>query len=128
MPSKPLTKLLIVDDDLDILEIIRFSLADMRGVTIRYCRSGQEAIQEAMAFHPDFMLIDVMMPNMDGIALLKVLRLMPEFMKTPIAFLTAKVQKEDLAQYNTMGVKDVIVKPFDPISLPETILKMWERS
>ena len=127
MGNRPLTKLIIIDDDPDILQIAKYSLEDMKGVSIKYCDSGQEGIKEALFFLPDLILVDVMMPNMDGIAFIKVMRLIPILSKIPVAFLTAKIQKEDLEQYYAMGIKEVITKPFDPITFPAEIQKLWDK-
>ena len=125
--KKPLTKMIVVDDDVDILKITQFSLEEMKGVSIRYCRSGQEAIQEALVFQPDFMLIDVMMPQMDGVVLVQAMRLIPALANIPVAFLTAKIQKEEIESYHKMGIMDVITKPFDPLTLGDKILKIWNK-
>ena len=127
MTKPPLSKIILIDDDPDILLIAKYSLENMQGVSIKYCDSGQEGIKEALDFEPDLILVDVMMPNMDGIAFIEAMRLIPILAKIPVAFLTAKIQKEDLDQYNAIGIKEVITKPFDPIKLPEEIQKLWEK-
>lgn len=127
MSNKPLTKLIIIDDDPDILLIAKYSLEEVKGISIKYCDSGQQGIQEALVFQPDLILVDVMMPNMDGIAFVQALRLIPSLAKISVAFLTAKIQKEDLEKYNAIGIKELITKPFDPITFPETIQNLWEK-
>lgn len=122
---RSLTKMIVVDDDKDILTIIQYCLEGMSEISIKYCQTAQEAIQEALVFLPDLMLVDVMMPGMDGIAMVEAMRLMPSLANIPVVFVTAKIQKEEIDSYFKLGVADVITKPFDPIGLPETIQKIW---
>lgn len=125
--GKELTKIIIVDDDPDILQIAFMSLEEMPGVTVKCCQSGQKAIEEALIFQPDLMLIDVMMPNMDGIALLNAMKLIPSLSKIPVAFLTARIQKDEVEEYYKLGAKEVITKPFNPMTLPDTIQTLWKK-
>jgi CheY-like chemotaxis protein len=126
MPSRPLTKILFVDDDQDTLTIARYSLQTLQGVEVKYAGSGEEAIQIASSFHPDLILLDVMMPKMDGIATLKAIRALEPIANIPIVFFTAKVQKEEIAGYLETDVIGVVVKPFDPLTLGSQIQKIWE--
>jgi CheY-like chemotaxis protein len=75
---------------------------------------------------PDLILLDVMMPRMDGIATLKALQLLPNLAHIPIIFLTAKAQKYEVEDYFKLGIADVIVKPFDPNTLGSAIVRIWE--
>lgn len=127
MSNQPLRKLLVVDDDLDILKIVEISLEGMTGVTFKYCSSGQQAIKEATTFHPDLMLVDIMMPAMDGFQLVQAIKALPELSNTPIVFLTAKIQKDEIAECHKAGVDYIIPKPFDPITLPDQIKEIWEK-
>jgi two-component system, OmpR family, response regulator len=125
MTEKSLTKILFVDDDRDILTIAKYSLESLSDVHVKYLTSGEEAIQEALVFNPDLILIDVMMPKMDGITTLNAMRLIPTLAKIPVVFVTAKVQKEELANYSQLGILDVIIKPFDPLTLAANIKNIW---
>lgn len=127
MAKKPLTKIIIVDDDTDILKILEFSLELMEGVTVKYCNSGQDGIKEALLLLPDLMVIDVMMPNMDGITMVQAMRLIPALAHVPVIFLTAKMQPEEIDHYHEIGVKEVITKPFDPLTLPDTLMTIWNK-
>lgn len=127
MSSHLLKKIIIADDEEDILEIIRYSLEDIPNADIRSCNSGREVIQEALTFHPDLILLDFMMPNMDGEATMRALRSIPSTANIPIIFLTAKVQKEEVKDYLKMGAEDVISKPFDPMTLAHTVLGCWQK-
>lgn len=127
MKNKPLTKILFVDDDLDILTIAKYCLEDLSGVTIKYLTSGEEAIKEALVFEPDLIILDVMMPKMDGVSTFNAMRLLPTLTHIPVVFITAKVQTEELANYYKLGALDVIVKPFDPLMLPATVQNIWKK-
>ena len=125
MTKKLLNKILFVDDDPDILTIARYCLENSSDITVKYLNSGERAIQEALVFQPDLILLDVMMPNMDGISTLTAMRLLPSLAKIPVVFITAKVQKEELVNYSKLGILDVIIKPFDPLTLASTIQHIW---
>jgi len=128
MVSPTLTKILYAEDEPDIQSIAQMSLEMMGGYTLKTCNNGQEALDAAQAFAPDLILLDVMMPSMDGPTALQEIRKIPELVNTPVIFMTAKVQQQEVETYKQMGAIDVIAKPFDPMSLPETIQKLWERS
>jgi CheY-like chemotaxis protein len=125
--NKPLNKLLVVDDDDDILSITRASLQSLKGVEVKYVSSGKAAIQEALLFQPDLILLDVMMPKMDGMATLTTLRKTTATAHIPVIFFTAKVQREEITSYLQAGAIDVITKPFNPLTLGTTILEIWEK-
>jgi CheY-like chemotaxis protein len=90
--------------------------------------SGAKGIQTARAVKPDVILLDVMMPEMDGIATFKILQSHPETEQIPVIFLTAKAQTSEKRQFNDLGVSGVITKPFNSLDLPEQIAKMlnWQ--
>ncbi|MBO1346105.1 MAG: response regulator [Hormoscilla sp. GUM202] len=122
---KPLTRIIVVEDDPDIQVVARLGLEAVGGFTVKLCSSGSEAIATAPDFAPDLILLDVMMPGMDGLSTLKALREMPKTVATPVMILSAKVQTHEVAHYKELGVLDVISKPFDPMTLPATILNIW---
>ena len=126
--KKELKKILFIDDDEDIHLIVKISLRDIPNVEIRSAFSGEEGIKIAMDFHPDLVLLDVMMPKLDGIATLQTLKLLPSFGNTPVVFFTAKSHKNEIEEYFKYGVVDIIIKPFDPITLSQRILQIWEQS
>lgn len=115
----------MVDDEADIRTISHLSLTAVGGFTVEICNSGPEAIQKAEAFAPDLILLDVMMPGMDGPTTLKGLRALPSLSKTPIVFMTAKVQPQEIAQLVAYGALDVLAKPFDPMTLPASLQRIW---
>ncbi|NJL04064.1 MAG: response regulator [Chloroflexaceae bacterium] len=120
-----LHKILVVEDDPDIQAIVRLALELTGGYTVEVCATGYEAIERAPMFAPDMILLDVMMPGIDGPDTLHALRALPQLGNTPIIFLTARVQPHDLERYRALGVRDVIAKPFNPMSLAQTLQTMW---
>lgn len=122
-----LKKILYVEDEPDIRTIAQVALVDIGNFDVKFCSSGQEALDKAEEFAPDLLLLDVMMPGMDGPATLKALRQKPALAKTPAIFMTAKAQTAEIAEYKKMGVLDIIVKPFDPMQLAETLKKCWKK-
>lgn len=119
-----INKILYVEDEYDIQTIAKIALGDIGGFTLETCSSGAEAIEKAKSFTPDLILLDVMMPNMDGPQTLQELRKIPNTASTPVIFMTAKVQAKEVEYYKSLGAVDVISKPFDPMALAETIKKI----
>lgn len=124
--QKPLDRILYVEDEPDIQQIARLALELVGKFTVHVCSSGAEALADAPAFNPDLILLDVMMPGMDGPTTLKALREIPATARTPVVFMTAKVQPNEVAQYRALGALDVITKPFDPMTLPDAIRAIWD--
>ncbi|MAE43507.1 MAG: hypothetical protein CMF63_00675 [Magnetovibrio sp.] len=122
-----LQRILHVEDEPDIQEVARLTLESMGGFTVETCGSGQEALDKAPGFAPDLILLDVMMPGMDGPATLRELRKLPEIAETPIVFMTAKAQTHEIEEFKQMGAADVITKPFDPMTLSGQIRDIWEK-
>ena len=127
MPIPPLSRILFVEDELDIQIVARLALQDIGGFDVEVCGSGSEALKVAPRFQPELILLDVMMPAPDGPATLKALSGIPESAATPVVFVTAKVQKHEIAHYLDLGAVDVIVKPFDPMKLADQVLAIWHR-
>lgn len=111
------TRILHVDDEPDIREIVDLSLGLNPDFQIRACGSGAEAIKAAAEWSPDVILLDVMMPNMDGPTTLAHLRKDPHTAGIPVFFMTARTQPRELKQFMALGAQGVIVKPFDPMTL-----------
>ena len=103
------------------------SLQAVGGFTVKACASGPEALEAAPAFAPQLVLLDVMMPGMDGPAVLAALRTRPETANVPIVFLTAKVQQEEIERLKSLGARDVLAKPFDPMKLSDEVRAVWAR-
>ncbi|MDP2035498.1 MAG: response regulator [Polaromonas sp.] len=124
---KPLARILYVEDEPDIRMVAQMALEAVGGFTVIACASGSEALAAAPTASADLLLLDVMMPGMDGPSTLKALRDLPATAQTPVIFMTAKVQAAEVAQYMALGALDVIHKPFDPMELAAQIGRIWER-
>lgn len=122
-----LQRILYVEDDPDIQAITVMVLETIQGFTLEACSSGSEALQKGPAFNPDLILLDVMMPNMDGPETLKGLREFSTLATTPVVFMTAKVQPQEVQAYLELGAVGVIAKPFDPMTLADQLREIWER-
>jgi two-component system OmpR family response regulator len=127
MPDPTLSRILFVEDDPDIQTVARMALEAVGGFRVLPCSSGAEALERVVPFSPDLILLDVMMPGMDGLATLDALRRLPETAAIPVVFMTAKVQAQEVARYREVGAVDVIAKPFDPMTLPATVRSIWSR-
>jgi two-component system, OmpR family, response regulator len=127
MISPPLKRILMIEDEPDIQAIAQLALEALGGFQVRICSTGREGLLAAELFDPHLILLDVMMPGMDGPSTLRALRGLPQTVATPVVFMTAKVQPQEVAEYRAIGVLDVIAKPFDPMTLSETILAIWDR-
>ena len=126
MNRGPLNSILYVEDDTDIQMVARIALETVGGFSVHICGSGREALAlVAEGFSPDLLLLDVMMPDMDGVAVLKRLRALPQTAATPAVFMTAKVQPAEVAQYRSHGALGVIAKPFDPMQLAAQVRRLW---
>jgi len=123
--TKPLERVLLVEDEPDIQAVARLALEAVGGLQVEVCGSGEAALSAAPAFEPELVLLDVMMPGMDGPATLRALRSLPETARTPVVFMTAKVQPQEVAAFLALGAADVIPKPFDPMTLADTVRKIW---
>ena len=126
MAAPAIKKILCIEDEPDIQTVARFALEKIGGLQVRICGSGQEALQEVAAFDPDCILLDVMMPGMDGPTTLAALRQLPGCATIPVVFMTAKVQPGEVAHYKALGAIGVIPKPFDPMKLASTLRQLLE--
>lgn len=127
MGQGELERVLLVEDEQDIQTIALMALESVGGLTVQVCSSGREALAKVAEFGPDLIVLDVMMPEMDGPTTLGELRKLPEASETPVVFLTAKVQAQEVSQYKELGAADVISKPFDPMTLPQTLRDIYAR-
>lgn len=125
---RTLQRILYVEDDQDIQAVAKIALEMVGGFTLKICSSGQEAVDSIAAFTPDLVLLDVIMPGMDGPATLRRLREMPAAANIPMIFMTAKAQPKDVAEYLAMGAQGVIAKPFDPMRLANEVHMVWEQT
>ena len=119
-------RVMCIEDDPDIRMILDFSLGRMGGFDICLCESGSRALQCVELFKPQLVLLDVMMPGMSGPETLPRLRELPLMQGIPIVFLTAKAMQDEVDALLELAPTGIIVKPFDPVSLPQTIRVFWE--
>lgn len=124
--KKPLRKILLVEDDPDIQLITRLSLEVGGGYEVQVCASGAEAVESVQDSAPDLILLDMMMPGMDGLATMDALRKRPETAATPLVFFTANTQEQVKQNLIRRGALGVIVKPVEPNFLVEQIRALWQ--
>ena len=123
--TQELKRILLVEDDPDIRTVAQLSLETLGGFELRMAGSGQEALAQAESFRPDLLILDVMMPGLDGPSTLAGLRRMDHLAGTPVIFMTAEVQPQEVAHLQGLGAFEVIAKPFDPMALPQQIRAIW---
>jgi two-component system OmpR family response regulator len=124
----PLSRILHVEDDRSIQAIAKVALEAVGGFQVLSCLSGQAALEQVLAFDPQFILLDVMMPDMDGPQTLLLLRELVDIQRVPVVFMTAKVQPAEIEHYLSLGAIGVITKPFDPMQLANQVREIWTRS
>lgn len=114
-------RILYVEDEADIRAVAEIALKTVGGFELQICADGKEALDRAVAFSPDLLLLDVMMPGMDGPATLLSLWELEEVKGVPAIFMTAKVQAEEVESLKRLGAVGVIAKPFDPMMLADQV-------
>lgn len=117
-------RVLCVDDEPELGFLVQRALEKYGGMEVRVCADAAELYREVEAFRPDVVLLDVMMPDEDGVAALARLRALPAGRDLPIIFLTARARPEELARYGASGAQGVIAKPFDPRTLSSRIREL----
>jgi two-component system OmpR family response regulator len=125
MNTRVLNTILYVEDDLDIQTVAQIALEAVGGFQLKICSSGKQALAAAAEMVPDLILLDVMMPEMDGPTTLEHLRKIDNTKQTPVIFMTAKVQNSEVSYYKSLGAIGVVGKPFDPMSLSDQVRKLW---
>ena len=123
-----LTRILSIEDDPDIREILRLSLETVGGLEVCICGSAGEAIEQAADFGPDMLLVDAMMPAVDGPSALVALRKVAGLASIPAVFLTARVAPSEVQYYYELGAVGVIAKPFDPMTLATQLRTLWKEA
>lgn len=121
-----LNKILYVEDEQDIRTIAMMSLQMVGKFKVQACASGADALAVVDKFKPDLLLLDVMLPDMDGPETLARLRERPAAAHAPAVFMTAKVLSQEIAALRSLGVVDVIAKPFDPMTLSDRLRDIWK--
>lgn len=121
-------RVLYVDDEDDIREVAGMALGLEPSFDIHTCASGQEAIDEAIGTKPDLILLDVMMPGMDGPATLATLRRNELTASIPVVFVTARTQEHEVERFLSLGAEGVIAKPFDPMTLASDAMDYLQKA
>jgi two-component system alkaline phosphatase synthesis response regulator PhoP len=119
-------KVLVVDDEDDVRRIARLSLAAVGRMDVIEASSASEGIRKAREECPDVVLLDLMMPRVDGLSALRALRSDPETSDIPVVFLTAGARAGDADRLKAIGARGVLIKPFDPMSLPGLLRGLLE--
>jgi CheY-like chemotaxis protein len=115
---------LLAEDDPDIRAITCIALEQVAGMAVTACADGAGILEAFAAAVPDVVVLDVMMPGMDGPDVLAALRDLPGGESVPVLFMTARVRPEDVARYRALGAAGVIAKPFDPMTLGDEIRRL----
>lgn len=114
-------RVLVIDDEVDVRTVVQRCLEDLAGWEVMTAASGQEGLVQVVADPPDAILLDIMMPEMNGIDFLQALRTQPEGLSVPVVLLTAKVSLTQDSTFPPLDVEGIIHKPFDPFRLVEQI-------
>jgi two-component system OmpR family response regulator len=126
MGAISLQRILIADDEPDILEISKIALETVGGFEVTVCSSGRMLLERLSEFEPDLIIVDVLMPDFTGPEILTEVRRKPELNSVPVVFLTGVIQKDEIEQLKETGVADIILKPFDPMTLADRINNIWK--
>ena len=124
MPA--LRHILCIDDERDILDVAKMCLEVLGGFEVVCCDSGPAGLAQAAGSPPDLILLDVMMPEMNGPETLERLQADAVLAKIPVVFVTARIQAEEVRSYLRIGATAVIPKPFDPMALAGQVREIWE--
>jgi len=127
MPDRPLTRICYVEDDEDIQRIVRMSLERVGKMTVEVVSDPTQALQAFAEFRPDLVMLDWMMPVLDGPALFRQMKLRPETSALPVVFITARASQRDLDELKSLGAAGTISKPFSPRDLPEQLRAIWAK-
>lgn len=122
--KRQLKRILYIEDDEDIRTLAQIALEDIGGFVVKFCATSSEGLAQAESFKPDLFLLDIIIPELDGPATLQELHKLPSIKNVPAIFMTA-MQKEEETRFKKLGAINVIVKPFNPMTLADTIRKYW---
>jgi CheY-like chemotaxis protein len=127
MPDRPLNRICYVEDDEDIQRIVRLSLERVGKMTVEIVTDPGAAIEVMKTFGPDLVLLDWMMPGMDGPTLFRKMKQQPEVSALPVVFITAKASHADMNELTALGAAGAISKPFSPKDLPDQLRAIWAK-
>ena len=123
-----LHNVLLVEDESDIRLLVTMTLSRLGGLDVHAEPSGRGALSYLkQGYRPDLIVLDVMMPEMDGLQTFEAIRAIPGFERTPVCFLTAKVHPAEVQRWHELGITDVLSKPFSPALLPGQVKACWEK-
>ncbi|HEY0770768.1 MAG TPA: response regulator transcription factor [Sphingobacteriaceae bacterium] len=126
MANKPMQKVLVVDDEEPILELLKYNL-EKSGYDVKTAENGMKAVEIARKFTPDLVLLDIMMPKMDGVETCRLIREIPEMQKSFVVFLTARSEEYSEVAAFDVGADDYITKPIKPRALMSRISALFRR-
>ena len=126
MPTQPLNRICYVEDDEDIQKIVRISLERIGKMSVQVIADPMVAIEAIKAFKPELVMLDWMMPGMDGPTLYRKMLETPEVRDLPVVFITAKASQKELDELRTLGAAGTISKPFSPRDLPAQLRAIWQ--
>jgi len=126
MPARPLNRICYVEDDEDIQKIVRMTLERVGKMTVEVVGDPLLAIEAIKAFKPELVMLDWMMPGMDGPTLFRKMKEVPEVSSLPVVFITAKASQRELDELRTLGAAGTISKPFSPRDLPDQLRAIWK--
>ena len=127
MPDRKLERICYVEDDEDIQRIVRMSLERVGKMTVEVVGDPMVAIDAISAFKPDLVMLDWMMPGMDGPTLFRKMKQLPEVSALPVVFITAKATQRDMDELIALGAAGTISKPFSPKDLPDQLRAIWAK-
>jgi len=127
MPDRPLNRVCYVEDDEDIQRIVRMSLERIGKMTVQVVSNPTQAIETIKTFAPDLVMLDWMMPEMDGPTLYRKMKTEPATSSLPVVFITAKAAQRDLDELVSLGAAGTISKPFSPKDLPDQLRAIWSK-
>ena len=126
MPARELNRICYVEDDPDIQRIVRMSLERIGKMTVEVVGDSTRAVEAITAFKPDLVMLDWMMPIMDGPTVLRTMREHAELKDLPVVFITAKASQRELDELRAIGAVGAISKPFSPKDLPDQLRTIWK--
>lgn len=125
--SEPIKRILYAEDEEDIQVIGKMALEEIGGYEVLLVSNGKEVLEKGKGFQPDVILLDVMMPEMDGLETFQKLKNTDWGKNIPVIFLTAKAQQHEVQSYLDLGAVGIIIKPFDPLELSQQVEEIWKK-
>ncbi|BBC24409.1 response regulator [Pseudanabaena sp. ABRG5-3] len=118
--------ILLIDDEINLAQVVAVCLESFKGWKVTVANSGKEGLRLLETIKPDTILLDVMMPDMDGITVYQNLQKNPDTQHIPVIFLTAKVQVSDRQRFAQLGIVGTIAKPFEPLKIADQIAELLD--